>query len=291
MATIIRIIIVSLYTASTIGSRSTHHHLLAGHGYGRSSYGLLARQGCSASDVLCNGKCIPSDGVCCPDGNYCDPGWFCWPQDSGCCKPGYVVCGIGCMPPGSACCDSYGNYCDAGEQCILISNGASRCCPATETCNGQVAVTTFAAGTTITDAVPSTNILSTTLPSSSTPATSLLSTPIASTFVPTTTIESVVPSTSIPTTTLQSAPGPSTPPPSTVVVLTTVPVASSTSEVPATSVLTIEQTTPASLTQIGSPTSAAASGSTFTGGAMVAPARICSELYAVIALAAGHMFL
>lgn len=295
MATINRIIIVLLYTASVIDSRSTHHHLLADHGHGRSSHGLLARQGCSASDVPCNGKCIPSDGVCCPDGNYCDPGWFCWPQDSGCCKPGYVVCGIGCMPPGSACCDSYGNYCDAGDQCILTSNGASICCPAAESCDGQVAVTTFAAGTTITGAVPSTTIPSTTipsttLPSSSTPATSLLSTPIASTFVPTTTIESVVPSTSILTTTLQSAAGPSTPSPSTVVVLTTVPFAPSTSEVPATSVLT-EQTTLVSLTQIGSPTSATTSGSTFTGGAVVAPARICSELYAVVALAAGHMFL
>jgi hypothetical protein len=231
MTTMIRIIIVSLYTASVIGSRSTHHHLLASHGHSRSSYGLLARQGCSASNVPCNGKCIPSDGVCCPDGNYCDPGWLCWPQDSGCCKPGYVVCGIGCMPPGSACCDSYGNYCDAGEQCILISNGASKCCPATETCDGQVAVTTFATGTTITDAVPSTTIPSTALPSSSAPATSLLSTSIASTLVSTTTIESVVPSTSIVTTTLQSAPGPSAPPPSTVIVLTTVPFVPSTSEV------------------------------------------------------------
>src|SRR5947207_180981 len=35
MATMIRTIIVSLYTASVIGSRSTHHHL-AGHGNGRS---------------------------------------------------------------------------------------------------------------------------------------------------------------------------------------------------------------------------------------------------------------
>jgi hypothetical protein len=305
MATMIRIIIVSLYTASVIGSRSARHHLLADHGHGRSSHGLLARQGCSASDVPCNGKCIPSDGVCCPDGNYCHPGWLCWPQDSGCCKPGYVVCGIGCMPPGSACCDSYGHYCDAGDQCILTSNGASKCCPDTETCDGQVAVTTFAAGTTITGTVPSTTIpstatsstatsstaiSSTTLLSSSVPTTSILSTPIASTSSPTT-IESVVPLTSIVTTTLQSAPGSSAPSPSTVVVLTTVPFVSSTSEVPATSVVIIEQTTSASLTQIGSPTSAATSGSAFTGGAMVAPARICSELYAVIALAAGHMFL
>src|SRR5271155_1719985 len=115
------------------------------------------------------------------------------------------------MPPGSVCCDSYGNYCDAGDQCVVISNGASKCCPATETCDGQVAVTTFAAGTTITDAVPSMTIPSTILPSSSAPATSLLSTSIASTFAPTTIIESVVPSTSIVTTTLQSAPGPSAP--------------------------------------------------------------------------------
>jgi hypothetical protein len=290
MAIMIGIIIVSLYTASVTGSHSTHHHLLAGHGYGRSSHGLLARQGCSASDVPCNGKCIPSDGVCCPDGNYCDPGWFCWPQDSGCCEPGYVVCGIGCMPPGSACCDSYGNYCDAGDQCILISNGASKCCPTTETCDGQVAVMTFAAGTTITGAVPSTAIPSTILPSSPTPVTSLLSTSVASTLVPTTTVESVIPSASIVATTLQSVPGPSTPPPSIVIVSTTASFVPSTSEVPATSILTIEQTTSASLTQIGSPTSPATSGSTFTGGAVMAPAWICSELYAVIALAAGHMF-
>jgi len=148
-------------------------------------------------------------------------------------------------------------------------------------CDGQVAVTTFAAGTTITDAGPSTTIPSTILQSSSAPATPLLSTSIASTFVPTTTIEPVVPSTSIVTTTLQSAPGLSTPPPSTVIVSTTVPFVPSTSEVPATSHLTIEQT---------SPTSAATSGSTFTGRAVMAPVRICSELYAVIALAASHMF-
>jgi hypothetical protein len=92
-----------------------------------------------------------------------------------------LFCGIGCMPPGSACCDSYGNYCGAGDQCIVISNGASKCCPATETCDGQVAVTTFAAGTTITGAVPSTTIPSTILPSSSASATSLLSTSIVTT--------------------------------------------------------------------------------------------------------------
>jgi hypothetical protein len=36
---------------------------VACHGHGRSSHGLLARQGCSASDVPCNGKCLPSEGV------------------------------------------------------------------------------------------------------------------------------------------------------------------------------------------------------------------------------------
>src|SRR2546429_9764029 len=84
--------------------------LLAGPGHGLSACGqnFLAHQGCSASDVPCNGKWILSDGVCCPDGNYCNPGWLCWPQDSGCCKSGWVVWGIGC-------CDGNGKLLRSGR--------------------------------------------------------------------------------------------------------------------------------------------------------------------------------
>src|SRR5277367_2873378 len=102
----IKIIIISLLIASAIASPSPHHHPLAraGHGFSARSgpHGLLARQGCSTGEVPCGDGCISSDESCCPDGGFCPAGYFCWPTGGFCCKPGEVVCGIGCMPPGSA---------------------------------------------------------------------------------------------------------------------------------------------------------------------------------------------
>src|SRR5271155_1111682 len=170
-------LVVSLLTTAVLATYPAHHHLYAGpfdrllspreahlRLLGRGPRDLEIRQSCGTGEVACGSGCIPSDAVCCPDGDYCNAGQICWVPDSGCCNPGDIVCGSGCMPPGSACCDTDGHYCRAGDQCVLTSGGSSACCAVSEVCDGQVGITTFQAGTTIASGPPASSTVVSTTP-------------------------------------------------------------------------------------------------------------------------------
>lgn len=97
---------------------------------GANSNAISMSLACSSFETECDGYCIPSDGVCCGDGDgaYCDTGYTCYTE--GCCEDGETcdgpatgcndgkeLCGEYCVPEGSVCCEGSGSYCDSGETC------------------------------------------------------------------------------------------------------------------------------------------------------------------------------
>lgn len=73
------------------------------------------------------GRCCPLSSKCCAYGYCIDPADSCCP--TGPCDPGWDCCGsYACSPPGGDCCAD-GNYCEAGNMCVLLgSSGRVVCC-------------------------------------------------------------------------------------------------------------------------------------------------------------------
>lgn len=71
--------------------------------------------------------------------------------DGVCCKPGYVICGPGCIPPENVCCGK-GESCRPDEYCVISPDNYVGCCDNGKMCDsGDDALrTTYPAGTTIT---------------------------------------------------------------------------------------------------------------------------------------------
>ncbi|KAJ4984016.1 hypothetical protein SVAN01_10510 [Stagonosporopsis vannaccii] len=87
---------------------------------------LFERQQCPAGYGYCSafGRCCPSSNRCCSYGYCLEPGKTCCPN--GPCGAGLTCCENKCIPIGAQCCRG-GDYCEAGNMCVLY-DGRGVCC-------------------------------------------------------------------------------------------------------------------------------------------------------------------